>query len=513
MNSLAVSSLESLRSKRNNYAFKQSTPTNINNVPAPAKPTNNSMSKTLPIITSALALASLGFATFAAFKKPNSLKNLERKLETVTTELTESKKTQETLKNSLTQAEEKLNTVKTEAEQKVNGLREHVDNNLNDVRNGINEAKNGVNEVRGIAQNPKVVEIPSNMMTREVVINDMPMQLAKVMHGYGEQEDILTNELRSESTRRILGAVKPIQLPENAAIHAPTAVLQGFTKAGGLAVVPRELIANLGAVVNNKQKAELFVDTPLYIGQIENNAYLDVRRVGENKYEYFKKIITNPNDASKDKEQILATMEKVDEMNLDIFTDKGVNVEKVGVFLSGEQRQAVSYEETLAQFDDKSLVDHIRASMKAGEDVDTQLVRFTAPKPSTSKVTLTTKKADGSNETLAVDFNKAIAQLKPEEAKQIEEYHKSGKDYEIPMYRFVINEGNQMKIFDDAAAGRISKDMDAAKIAQEAARAKALAEGKNEKEVEAAVKAVPVPKIRFVAPQPEKAEVKFRAVF
>jgi glycogen synthase len=357
--------------------------------------------------------------------------------------------------------------------------------------------------VRGTVKAPH--SICSNAFVRDVEVNGMHMNLGSVLHGYGEAEESLTNQLRGEATRRILGAVKPIELPENAMIHAPTAEFQGFTKTGGLAVVPRELVANLGAVVNNKQKAELIVDTPLYIGQVENKAYLDIVKVGDNKYNYVKKVIEKENDPSKDTETVLASRKKIDEMNLEILTDKGMTTEKVGVFITDEMKQAVSFEETLAQFDEAT-ARQIRQTLETGKDVETNLVKFTAPKNSTAKVTLTTKTKDNKPEVIEIDFEKALAQLNPEEANKIRSYHSIGKDYEISMDAFVSHEGNQLKIFDDVAAGKIGKDMDAARTAQEMANKEAAAAGKEPVKVKA-------PTIRFIAPQPAKAEVKFRTVF
>ena len=167
-------------------------------------------------------------------------------------------------------------------------------------------------------------------------------------------------------------------------------------------------------------------------------------------------------------------------MNLEILTDKGMTTERVGVFITDEMKQAVSFEETLAQFNEAT-AKQIRQTLDAGEDVETKLVKFTAPKGSTAKVSLTTKTKDNKPEVIEIDFERALSQLNPEEAAKIKEYHAIGKDYEISMDAFVSHEGNQLKIFDDIAAGKIGKDMDAAKIAQEMANKEAAATGKSEK--------------------------------
>ena len=128
-------------------------------------------------------------------------------------------------------------------------------------------------------------------------------------------------------------------------IRVPTAEYAGFAKTGGLAIVPKELIANLGAVINNKQKAELIVDTPLYIGQVENSQFFSLVKKGS-KYEYVNK--------KNGKENVMATLNKIDTMHVPIYTDKGKLMERVEVFMSDEMKTAVDYEATLKQFDEKT---------------------------------------------------------------------------------------------------------------------------------------------------------------
>ncbi|MEI3254126.1 MAG: hypothetical protein V8R83_02235 [Candidatus Gastranaerophilaceae bacterium] len=78
----------------------------------------------------------------------------------------------------------------------------------------------------------------------------------------------------------------------------PTSKLVPFTKAGGMAVVPKDLATNLAAVMNGHQKGELILDTPLYLGQAaQNQFYSKVAKISsetgkfEGQYEYVKKII------------------------------------------------------------------------------------------------------------------------------------------------------------------------------------------------------------------------------
>jgi len=486
MDSLKVSGITSVKNVSKN--FRSGTTTSA--VPEQQRETNqqpkkSNINKVVPAVTSAVALASLGITTYVLVKNPKDIKNLGNKIDKLSQEVTNNKASEE---SAITGVKNSINSIRSGVEQTVAEVKRDVNDNLNRISGELHD-------VKGAVKSPQVI---SNMLTRDVEVNGMHMQLASVMHGYGEQEDKLTNQLRTESTRRILGAVKPITPPETIMLRVPTAEFQGLTKTGGLAVVPRELIANLGAVINNKQKAELLVDTPMYLGQVENKAFLDLKKVGDNKYNYVKKVIEKEDDPTKDKETILATLRKIDDMDVEIYTDIGKTTERVGVYLSDEMKQAVSYEETINQFDEKTS-NIIKKKLASGENYETELVKFTAPKQSTSRVELT----DGTK--IEVSYHKAISQLPDEEIQKIKEYHSIGKDYELTIDQFVNNDGNQLKIFDDATAGKIGKNMDAARIAQERAIQEATKSNKDPKKVK-------VPVIKFVAPQPAKAEVKFRTV-
>ncbi len=347
---------------RNKYtAFKQGSTTPV--VPSPVRVNNpDKMSKTMPVVTSAVALASLGVATYAIVRKPKSVKSMERQLNNLTHDLSEnSRKTQETLNNAVNEIKTKIDTVQTEANKRIDGLQSNVDNQIKGVRSEIDG-------VRGITRAPQVIQ---NFPTKNVEINGTNYSLATVMHGYGKEEGNLARQLQTESARRILGAVKPVELPENAMIRIPTAEFSGFAKTGGLAIVPRELAANLGAVINNKQKAEIIVDTPMYLGQVENSKFFKLVKRDDGKFDYIAK--------TGNKEQTMATVSKIDEMDVPIHTYSDVVREKVGVYMTDEMRAPVDYADTVAQFEE-DIAKIIKEKMEAGEVYETPLVVFTPPK-------------------------------------------------------------------------------------------------------------------------------------
>lgn len=327
---------------------------------------NSKSSKALPIVSSAVALTSLGVAGYAIAKNRKSAKSfneLKSSIEILTQSL---EKKSETVENTVKTMGEQINTIKASTEAAVNDVKGVVNDIRNKASNDAGSLRGEIQELRGALKTPQVAK---PFLTRTVDVNGKQLELASVLHGYGAEEGKLTDTLRAESTRRILGAVKPVTLPDNAMIRVPTAEFTGFAKTGGLAVVPRELVANLGAVVNNKQKMELVVDTPMYLGQVENTNFFSIVRRPDGKYDYISK--------KAGKESKMATMQKIDEMHVPILTDKERNVERVEVFLTDEMRQPVDLEDTLVQFEPET-ANAIRESLAQGKNFSTPLVDFTA---------------------------------------------------------------------------------------------------------------------------------------
>lgn len=363
-------SISAITPAKNNSIFKQSfkqNPQVINQNNTNTQPAVTSKSnKAATIVASAVALTSLGVAGVSIARNHRSagtIKELKNSVETLTQTL--ERKTS-SIEENVKGLGDTINTVKAGAESAVNEVRGAV----NDVRNSLGHETGALRgEIAGIRSEVQTPQVVKNILTRPVEVNGRTLELGSVMHGYGQEEAKLTEQLRAESTRRILGAVKPVTLPDNAMIRVPTAEFTGFAKTGGLAVVPRELIANLGAVVNNKQKAELIVDTPMYLGQVENTNFFRIARRPDGKFDYISK--------KGGKDTRMATMQKIDEMFVPITTDKGRNIERVEVFMTDEMRQPVDLEDTLAQFEPET-AKAIRESLSQGTNFSTPLVDFTA---------------------------------------------------------------------------------------------------------------------------------------
>lgn len=171
------------------------------------------------------------------------------------------------------------------------------------------------------------------IILQPVNVNGLPMELAGVMHGYGKYTEKLEKELQTEATKRIFGLVdrSGIIPKDDVMIRVPTSEFSGFTSTGGMSVVPKEVIANLGALVNNKQKIRLTVDTPLYLGQVQDKVYYSIVKNKNGKYNYI----------SSDNKKVMAELEKLDSKLIPIYTDKGKIKEDVEIYIARNLEQEV----------------------------------------------------------------------------------------------------------------------------------------------------------------------------
>lgn len=448
----------------------QAAPVVIPSVPEPSvgsKPKD--MSKTVVFASSALAIASAGVAIYAMAKsrKAGALKG---QVESLTRELTENKQTTEALKEA-----------KAAAERRLNG----IDAGLNDVRNGVNEAKSAAGNTTVITQpgfQTRGVDVfweRYNLASVKDVYNDAGQKI----DSYGVYGPEMRARMRAESTRRVLGAVKPIELPDKPNILLPTAECKPFSSTGGMAIVPPEAMANIGAVMN-KDGATIMPVMPLYLKEAEGKPgctkFMELVRIGEDRYEYIQR--------QNGKETKLATLTKIDEKVIDLYTDKGIEPSKFELFLGDEMTWAVSYEETLAQLD-KSTQEMITKKLNAGEDVETSLIRFIAPKPNSAKVQLPNK------ESFDWNISTILSSLEPEKAKEIEEKLANGCVYELPVTDFWKNRKDSENVFDGEARAKLFEYLE---IGEDGAI--------HAKEGEA-------PVIRFMPEVSAKAEMKYQPLF
>ena len=123
------------------------------------------------------------------------------------------------------------------------------------------------------------------------------MKLATTLHGYCKYTGELETALRSEAAQRMLGLVdRSNMVPQDKiTIRVPTAEFKGITSTGGMSIVPKEVMANLGAFINKKQDARLIVDMPMFLGEVEHNAlsgkqtFYALEAIGNGKYNWVSK--------------------------------------------------------------------------------------------------------------------------------------------------------------------------------------------------------------------------------
>ncbi|MBQ1612515.1 MAG: hypothetical protein II085_03475, partial [Alphaproteobacteria bacterium] len=196
----------------------------------------NSNSKKREALAFGLAVVATGLSTAALVKsgKNTALKNEITALRNETNRLNV---TLSDLRTSMT----------NEAGERI-GIKAYVDKMLETMQKQIDEGKITAEEALKEAR-AKITGLigKADILTREVTVNGRKMNLVTNMHGYGAKEAELTEALQTEATRRMAGLVDRSHIVpgDTITVRVPTSELTGVAKTGGLAIVPREVIANL----------------------------------------------------------------------------------------------------------------------------------------------------------------------------------------------------------------------------------------------------------------------------
>lgn len=222
------------------------------------------------------------------------------------------------------------------------GIKAYVDKMLETMQKQIDEGKITAEEALKEAR-AKVAGLigKADILTREVTVNGRKMNLVTNMHGYGVKEAELTEALQTEATKRMAGLVDRSHIVpgDTITVRVPTSELTGVAKTGGLAIVPREVIANLGALVNNKQKVRMIADMPMYLGEIERNlesgkqTFTELRKLANGKFRYLSNgsVVTGKD------------LEYLGSMKLPIYTSTAKTNEEVGMYIARDVEQAVDF--------------------------------------------------------------------------------------------------------------------------------------------------------------------------
>ena len=320
---------------------------------------NNQKLKKTVYITSAIALASLGVAGVAmrkSFKSTASLKNT----------IAELKNNIEGLNSNVTKITTDVNNELKSASSKI---KKEVQDSINSLNYRIDSLPKPNFEVPGIYQ------------TRRVNVSGVEMNLGTIVSEItGKVEEEMRNLLRTESTKRIFGLVKRNNKPPKYSIvRMPTSELVPFTKAGGMAVVPKDLASNLSAILESKtQNGAMILDTPLYTGQTSIDNFLSkVAKVSpdtgkfENQFEYIRTFKNVKGEWQKEK---IATLNKVQEMIVPLHTEKGIINEKVNVYITDLMEAPVDWKHLQSRLSQDTL-NKITKTIEEGKPYESDFVK------------------------------------------------------------------------------------------------------------------------------------------
>ncbi len=299
----------------------------------------------------AVGLASLGIAGIYAVKHGKLNKKFNILAGNVNDSASEISKVSQNLKNSIDELTEKITSGLNERDQRIVDLGKWQDGQINGLREDLTSR---IQQIVTSVKTPGMGEI----YLSPVDVNGMELNLATVLNGYGKHTQEIEKSLRKEAAKRIFGIVDRSEIvpPDNIMVRVPTSEFKGFSSTGGMSIVPKEVIANLGAIINSKQGVNLVVDTPLYLGQVEDNVYYSIVKNSDGLFSYMSSKSQKP----------IAKLEKIDTMHLPIYTDKGKTNEAVEVYLARGNEQIVDID-LLKPWLDKKLAKRISRAINKGE--------------------------------------------------------------------------------------------------------------------------------------------------
>ncbi|MDD3419631.1 MAG: glycogen/starch synthase, partial [Candidatus Gastranaerophilales bacterium] len=245
-----------------------------------------------------------------------------------------------------------------EVEQKIEGVSTKVNNVETKAATAVTTA-NAALQKAGAAQAANGVGAP--FVTKTVEVNGNHFTFA---HSGYELDEATKRELQTESAARILGIKRGFSAPKDETFFRfPTAEIRPFTNAGGLSIVPKELAQSLIAMVNERQKINVVLDTPLYQGRIKNNDFLKLIK-DKDGYKYIE-LNLDPNTGKKTNEKI-THLDLIKEMEVPITTDKGISKEKVRLFSAKKQEEISA--DIAEQYLTPELKEEIAKTIEKSED-------------------------------------------------------------------------------------------------------------------------------------------------
>lgn len=323
--------------------------------PVPVYQTNPTMTtlpegvKTAGYVTAGLALLSLGISSANMLKTRHS-RNISNAMDKLETQIIG--KIEERLNNAAQKTETGFNNLSNKIEKEIQareGLGKWMDGLLSDIRKNIKTTENRLNEVVSIAENKAGNSVSSNInfLTKEVDVNGQKMNLTKTLHGYGKYSDDLAKAIQEEAANRMLGLVDRSKMtpPDKITIRVPTTEFKGITSTGGMAIVPKEVMANLGAFINKKQDTRLIVDMPMFLGEVENNSssgkqtFYALEAIGNGKFNWVSKATKADGKDS----IVVGNLERIANTQIPVYDDTTRTMQNVEVYLAKGLTQEVDY--------------------------------------------------------------------------------------------------------------------------------------------------------------------------
>lgn len=287
----------------------------------------------LPLITAAVAIASLGVSAIALTRGSN--KTPEAGIDALKAEI---EKLQKELKNQMSAPEitGKIN----ELTNKLNELTDRVNQvNKDELLRQINSLRESLS---GIAsQSASKGAFPSTLVN----VNGRDFALANILNPLqGAERENFHAALQSEAAHRMFGLSEGLkQMPEHAVMRIPTSEFKGFASTGGMAAVPKEIADNIAKLVAGKQNVSIVVDIPLYRGAVEKSSvktvytekFNDIIPQSDGTYRYIQNTIKTENGKQIDnKTDLIANLKKINSMDVRILSDSAESVQKVDMYMA-----------------------------------------------------------------------------------------------------------------------------------------------------------------------------------
>lgn len=305
--------------------------------------------KALGYVTAGLALLSLGVSS-ANMLRNRSSKNMTEAMSKMERQIADN--ISEKLDNLAQRTENSINNVENRIQKEVQdreGLGKWFDGIIKDVEKRVQGTESRLTEVSALAEEKvgNTVASSLNFLSKEVVVNGQKMKLATTLHGYGKYTGELETALRSEAAQRMLGLVdRSNMVPQDKiTIRVPTAEFKGITSTGGMSIVPKEVMANLGAFINKKQDARLIVDMPMFLGEVEHNAlsgkqtFYALEAIGNGKYNW----VSKGTKAGAKDSVVIGNLEKIADTQIPIYDDASRTMQNVEVYMAKGLKQEVDY--------------------------------------------------------------------------------------------------------------------------------------------------------------------------